>query len=82
MVRQPDSSHALVVACGLRNRIRIEVFDFGQPRVPGNAPVIVAAADDEEDRRGLALVEYFSIKAGNFPNRPGLIRYSEIALAA
>lgn len=82
VVRHTDSAYALVVVCLLRDRIRIEVSDFGQPRIPGTAPVIVNSGDDEEDRRGLALVEYFSIKAGDFPNEHGLTRYSEIALAA
>jgi hypothetical protein len=82
VVRHTDSAHALVVACHLRDRIRIEVSDFGHPRIPGTAPVIASASDDEEDRRGLALVEFFSIKAGDFPNERGLTRYSEIALAA
>lgn len=82
VVRHTDSTHALVVMCHLRDRIRIEVADFGWPLVPGTAPVIHDAGEDEEDRRGLALVEYFSIKAGDFPNERGLTRFSEIALAA
>lgn len=82
VVRHTDSTYALIVVCHLRDRIRVEVSDFGQPRIAGTAPVIVSARDDEEDRRGLALVEYFSIKAGDFPNERGLTRYSEIALAA
>ncbi len=82
VVRHTDSVHALVVICHLRDRIRIEVADFGRPRVPGTSPVIHDVGDDEEDRRGLALVEYFSVKAGDFPNERGLTRYSEIALAA
>ena len=82
VVRHTDSAYALVVVCQLRDRIRIEVSDFGRPRIPGTAPVIVSVGDDEEDRRGLALVEYFSLKAGDFPNGAGLTRYSEIALAA
>lgn len=81
VVRHTDSAHAVVVVCHLRDRIRIEVSDFGRPRVAGTAPVIVSVGDDEEDRRGLALVEYFSLKAGDFPNGAGLTRYSEIALA-
>ena len=82
VVRHTDSAYALVVVCHLRDRIRIEVSDFGRPRIAGTAPVIVSVGDDEEDRRGLALVEYFSVKAGDFPNGAGLTRYSEIALAA
>ena len=82
VVRHTDSAHALVVICHLRDRIRVEVADFGRPRVPGTAPVIHEVGDDEEDRRGLALVEHFSAKAGDFPNQRGLTRYSEIALAA
>jgi anti-sigma regulatory factor (Ser/Thr protein kinase) len=82
VVRHTDSAHALVVMCHLRDRIRIEISDFGQPRVAGTAPVVHTVSDDEEDRRGLALVEYFSAKAGDFPNERGLTRYSEIALAA
>lgn len=82
VVRHTDSVHALVVVCHLRDRIRIEVSDFGQPRVPGTSPVVVSVRDDEEDRRGLALVQFFSAKAGDFPNERGLTRYSEIALRA
>ena len=82
VVRHTDSTHAVLMVCHLRERIRIEVSDFGLPRVAGTAPVIVSVGDDEEERRGLALVEYFSVKAGNFPNDRGLTRYSEIALAA
>lgn len=82
VVRHTDSAHALVVMCHLRDRIRVEVADFGRPRVPGTSPVIHDVGDDEEDRRGLALVEYFSIKAGDFPNERGLTRFSEIAFAA
>lgn len=82
VVRHTDSAHALVVMCHLRDRIRIEVADFGRPRVPGTTPVIHEVADDEEDRHGLALVAFFSIKTGDFPNDGGLTRYSEIALAA
>lgn len=82
VVRHTDSAHALVVICHLRDRIRIEVSDFGRPRVPGTAPVVVSVGDEDEDRRGLALVEFFSVKAGDFPNDRGLTRYSEIALAA
>ena len=82
VVRHTDSTHALVVVCHLRDRVRIEVSDFGRPRVPGTSPVVLSVGDDEEDRRGLALVEYYSLKAGDFPNETGLTRYSEIALAA
>lgn len=82
VVRHTDSAHALLVVCHLRDRIRIEVSDFGRPRVEGTAPVVHSVGDDEEDRRGLALVEYFSAKAGDYPNDRGLTRYSEIALAA
>ena len=82
VVRHTDSVHALVVVCHLRDRIRIEVSDFGQPRVPGTSPVVVSVGDDEEDRRGLALVQFFSAKAGDFSNERGLTRYSEIALTA
>jgi anti-sigma regulatory factor (Ser/Thr protein kinase) len=82
VVQHTDSTHTLVVMCHLRDRIRIEVADFGRPRVPGTAPVIHDVGEDEEDRRGLALVEYFSVKAGDFPNERGLTRFSEIALAA
>ena len=82
VVRHTDSTHALVVVCHLRDRIRVEVADFGQPRVPGTAPVVHEVGDEEEDRRGLALVEFFSAKAGDYPNGSGLTRYSEIALAA
>jgi hypothetical protein len=82
VVRHTDSAHALLVMCHLRDRIRIEVSDFGRPRVAGTAPVVLSVGDEEEDRRGLALVEYFSLKAGDFPNGAGLTRYSEIALAA
>lgn len=82
VVRHTDSAHALVVLCHLRDRIRVEVTDFGRPRVAGTAPVIHDVGEDEEDRRGLALVEYFSAKAGDSPNDLGLTRYSEIALAA
>jgi anti-sigma regulatory factor (Ser/Thr protein kinase) len=82
VVRHTDSAHALVVMCRLRDRIRIEVADFGRPRVLGTTPVIHEVADDEEDRRGLALVAFYSAKTGDFPNDRGLTRYSEIALAA
>jgi hypothetical protein len=82
VVRHTDSALAVVVVCHLRDRIRVEVSDFGRPRIPGTAPVVLCVAEDEEDRRGLALVEFFSIKAGDFPNDRGLTRYSEIALAA
>jgi anti-sigma regulatory factor (Ser/Thr protein kinase) len=82
VVRHTDSAHAVVVICHLRDRIRVEVADFGRPRVAGTAPVIHEVGEDEEDRRGLALVEHFSAKAGDFPNERGLTRYSEIALAA
>ena len=82
VVQHTDSTHALVVMCHLRDRVRIEVADFGRPRVPGSAPVIHEVGEDEEDRRGLALVEYFSVKAGDFPNERGLTRFSEIAFAA
>ncbi len=82
VVRHTDSAYALVVICHLGDRIRIEIVDFGRPRVPGTAPVVHEVGDDEEDRRGLTLVEFFSAKAGDFPNECGLTRYSEIALAA
>lgn len=82
VVRHTDSAYALLVMCHLRDRVRVEVADFGQPRVPGTAPVVHEVGDEEEERRGLALVEYFSMKAGDFPNERGLTRYSEIALAA
>jgi hypothetical protein len=82
VVRHTDSAHAVVVMCHLHNRIRIEVADVGLPRVPGTSPVVHEVGDDDEDRRGLALVEFFSLKAGDYPNDRGLTRYSEIALAA
>jgi anti-sigma regulatory factor (Ser/Thr protein kinase) len=82
VVRHTDSKYAFVLMCHLRDRIRIEVSDFGQPRVAGTSPVVHELSDDDEDRRGLALVEFFSVKAGDFPNDCGLTRYSEIALAA
>jgi anti-sigma regulatory factor (Ser/Thr protein kinase) len=82
VVRHTDSAHALVVICHLSDRIRVEVADFGQARIPGTTPVIHEVGDDEEERRGLGLVAFFSVKAGDFPNERGLTRYSEIALAA
>jgi anti-sigma regulatory factor (Ser/Thr protein kinase) len=68
VVRHTDSAHAVLMVCHLRDRIRIEVSDFGRPRVARTAPVIVSVGDEEEDRRGLALVEHFSAKSGDFPN--------------
>jgi signal transduction histidine kinase len=82
VVQHTDSAHVVVLMCHLRDRIRIEVSDFGSPRVPGTAPVIHSVGEDEEDRRGLALVDFFSAKSGDFPNERGLTRYSEIELAA
>jgi signal transduction histidine kinase len=81
VVRHTDSAVAVVTVCHLREQIRIEVSDFGRARVVGTAPVIHSVADDEEERRGLALVEFFSAKCGDFSNGEGLTRYSEIALA-
>ena len=82
VVRHTDSAYVVVVVCHLRDHIRVEVSDFGQPRVPGTAPVIHDVGEDDEDRRGLALVEYLSVKIGDFPNDHGLTRYCEIALMA
>lgn len=82
VVRHTDSAYALVMICHLGDRIRIEVADFGRPRLPGTAPVVHDVGEDDEDRRGLSLVEYFSAKAGDFPNERGLTRYSEIVLVA
>jgi len=81
VARQSDGARALQVVCHLRDRIRIDVAHFSQPRTCGTAPMVDCAGNDEDEQRAHALVQFVSMKAGDFPDERGLSRHFEIALA-
>lgn len=75
------SEHAVLIMWHFPDCIRIEVSDFGEPKLDGTYPTLSVAEDGDESRRGLTLVNSFASEWGSRPNgESGLVRFAEIPL--
>lgn len=72
---------AILIIWHFPDCVRIEISDFGEPKLEGTFPSLSVAEDGDESRRGLALVNSFSSRWGSRPNgERGLVRFAEIPL--
>jgi hypothetical protein len=61
--------------------VRVEVSDFGEPKLQDTFPTLSIAEDGDESRRGLTLVNSFASRWGSRPNgEQGLVRFAEIPI--
>jgi anti-sigma regulatory factor (Ser/Thr protein kinase) len=75
------SELAVLIIWHLRDCVRIEVSDFGEPKLEGTFPLLSVAGDGDEGRRGLTLVNSFASRWGSRPNgKRGLVRFAEIPI--
>lgn len=77
-VEQPEAQMMLVIITRVRGRVVLTVIDSGRWREPLSAS---KAADDDEDGRGLALVEAISDEWGSYPLRGRTAVYAALSVS-